>query len=103
VSVPQAVYRSAFEGYVPFREQELASWPKLNEDVGKVGGLRRNLPWRARRSRRCQAGVYARLALSEEREVRMQFGEEYVRYAEKTPRFVPRLRSLGGVHAGPGA
>ena len=38
VSVPKAVYQSGFEGYVPFREQELASWPKVNEEVGKVGG-----------------------------------------------------------------
>ena len=37
-SVPKAVYQSPFEGYVPFREQELASWPKVNEEVGKVGG-----------------------------------------------------------------
>ena len=37
-SVPKAVYQSAFEGYVPFREQELASWPKVNEEVGKAGG-----------------------------------------------------------------
>jgi protein-S-isoprenylcysteine O-methyltransferase Ste14 len=35
--------------------------------------------------------MYARLALTEEREVRAQFGIEYERYAARTPRFVPRL------------
>jgi protein-S-isoprenylcysteine O-methyltransferase Ste14 len=34
--------------------------------------------------------MYARLALTEEREVRAQFGIEYERYAARTPRFVPR-------------
>lgn len=38
--------------------------------------------------------MYARLALIEEREVRKQFGDEYVRYAEKTPRFIPRFSDL---------
>jgi protein-S-isoprenylcysteine O-methyltransferase Ste14 len=47
--------------------------------------------------------MYARLATHEEREVQMQFGEEYVRYAQRTPRFVPRLGSLGRSHAGPAA
>jgi len=47
--------------------------------------------------------MYARLAISEEREVRMHFGEEYVRYAEKTPRFIPRLGSLCRTHPEPGA
>jgi protein-S-isoprenylcysteine O-methyltransferase Ste14 len=35
--------------------------------------------------------MYVRLALREEREVLAEFGEEYARYAERTPRFVPRL------------
>lgn len=35
--------------------------------------------------------IYFRLALREEREVLAQFGERYVRYAENTPRFIPRL------------
>jgi protein-S-isoprenylcysteine O-methyltransferase Ste14 len=39
--------------------------------------------------------MYARLATNEEREVRAQFGEEWERYAARTPRFVPRLRALG--------
>ncbi|NIS61329.1 MAG: isoprenylcysteine carboxylmethyltransferase family protein [Proteobacteria bacterium] len=35
--------------------------------------------------------TYVRLALREEREVSAQFGEQYIRYAENTPRFFPRL------------
>ena len=35
--------------------------------------------------------AYARLARSEEREVRAEFGAEYDAYAASTPRFVPRL------------
>ena len=38
--------------------------------------------------------MYARLALYEEREVHAQFGDEYTRYAEKTPRFLPHLRPV---------
>ena len=33
--------------------------------------------------------MYWRLSLSEEREVRRQFGDEYNRYAAETPRFIP--------------
>lgn len=36
--VPQASYRSAFEGYVPYREQTLAPWRDVNDEVGRVGG-----------------------------------------------------------------
>jgi len=35
--------------------------------------------------------VYWRLSLSEERQVRAEFGEEYERYAADVPRFFPRL------------
>jgi protein-S-isoprenylcysteine O-methyltransferase Ste14 len=35
--------------------------------------------------------VYWRLSLSEERQVRAEFGEEYERYAANVPRFFPRL------------
>lgn len=35
--------------------------------------------------------VYARLAFDEERDVRIRFGEEYARYAARTPAFFPRL------------
>jgi hypothetical protein len=36
--VPQVSYRSAFDGYVPYREQPLASWREVNDEVGRVGG-----------------------------------------------------------------
>ena len=36
--------------------------------------------------------MYVRLARREEREVAAAFGEEYARYAERTPAFVPRPR-----------
>jgi methanethiol S-methyltransferase len=35
--------------------------------------------------------MYARLAISEERDMRRQFGEAYARYAASTPRFIPRF------------
>ncbi len=37
--------------------------------------------------------MYVRLARREEREVREEFGEEYRRYMERTPAFIPRLGS----------
>ena len=37
--------------------------------------------------------MYTRLAFQEEREIRAEFGEEYDRYAAKTPAFFPRLGS----------
>ena len=37
--------------------------------------------------------MYARLAIVEEREMAKQFGDEYTRYAARTPRFVPKLGS----------
>jgi protein-S-isoprenylcysteine O-methyltransferase Ste14 len=43
--------------------------------------------------------MYVRLAVTEEREVRAQFGAGYERYAARTPRFVPRLGS-SPAHAG---
>ncbi len=36
--VPDTQYRSAFTGYQPFREQKLAPWRELNDDVHKAGG-----------------------------------------------------------------
>lgn len=36
--VPQLEYQSAFENYRPYREQPLASWRDLNEEVARVGG-----------------------------------------------------------------
>ena len=34
--------------------------------------------------------MYARLSIVEEREMARQFGDEYTRYAARTPRFIPR-------------
>lgn len=34
--------------------------------------------------------MYGRLAISEEREMALKFGPQYQRYAEQTPRFIPR-------------
>ena len=45
--------------------------------------------------------MYVRLAHREEREVRVEFGAEYDRYAEATPAFVPRLWRTAG-SAAPG-
>ena len=35
--------------------------------------------------------MYGRLALNEEAEMRMQFGDAFERYAQHTPRFIPRI------------
>jgi hypothetical protein len=37
--------------------------------------------------------MYGRLALAEEREMARVFGSTYAAYAERTPRFIPRLRA----------
>jgi hypothetical protein len=36
--VPPIEYRSAFEGYRPFSDQEAADWRRANEGVGAAGG-----------------------------------------------------------------
>ncbi len=36
--VPPVEFRSAFEGYRPFAEQELRDWRKSNDEVGAAGG-----------------------------------------------------------------
>lgn len=36
--VPPAAYRSAFEGYRPFADQQVQDWRKANEEVGAAGG-----------------------------------------------------------------
>ena len=36
--VPEIKYESAFEKYVPYREQPLATWREVNDEVGRVGG-----------------------------------------------------------------
>lgn len=46
--------------------------------------------------------AYTRLAISEERELRAQFGTQYEQYAARTPRFIPRLGRRRATHAGPG-
>jgi protein-S-isoprenylcysteine O-methyltransferase Ste14 len=43
--------------------------------------------------------MYLRLARSEEREAEARFGEEYTRYAERTPAFVPHFGSRNSPHA----
>lgn len=37
-SAPPTTYRSAFEGYRPFREEPIADWRALNAEVGAAGG-----------------------------------------------------------------
>lgn len=44
--------------------------------------------------------AYARLAISEEREIRAEFGADYEAYARVTPRFVPHVWSRRASHAG---
>jgi hypothetical protein len=36
--VPQAAYDSAFAGYNPYREQDLAAWREVNDEVARIGG-----------------------------------------------------------------
>ncbi len=36
--VPPSHYDSAFTGYRPYREQKLAPWRELNDEVHKAGG-----------------------------------------------------------------
>lgn len=36
--------------------------------------------------------MYAKLSMTEEAEMRRQFGETYEDYARRTPRFIPRWR-----------
>lgn len=47
--------------------------------------------------------AYGRLARSEEREVRTQFGAEYDAYAAATPRFIPRVARRGSGQPGASA
>lgn len=41
---PPLQYRSVFEDYRPFTEQEVGSWRKANEEVAAVGGHKGHLP-----------------------------------------------------------
>jgi len=40
--------------------------------------------------------TYVRLSLREEKEIEMEFGDIYRRYAHETPRFFPKLGKLVG-------
>lgn len=47
--VPPVMYRSAFEGYRAFADQELADWRRANEEVGAAGGHAGHKPGGARK------------------------------------------------------
>ena len=36
--VPAVQYRSAFEGYQPYRDPAIAKWRDANDEVGDIGG-----------------------------------------------------------------
>jgi hypothetical protein len=38
VRVPAVKYESAFAGYAPYREEKLAPWRDLNDEVARAGG-----------------------------------------------------------------
>ncbi len=35
---PPAGYRSAFDGYRPYAEPDIARWREVNEEMGRLGG-----------------------------------------------------------------
>lgn len=37
-AAPSPQYRSAFDGYQPFRDEKLAPWREVNDEVGRIGG-----------------------------------------------------------------
>jgi hypothetical protein len=37
-AVPAVKYESAFTGYLRFRDEKLAPWREVNDEVGRVGG-----------------------------------------------------------------
>ena len=37
-AAPPLKYESAFDGFRPFQEQDVASWREVNEEVARVGG-----------------------------------------------------------------
>jgi hypothetical protein len=47
VKVPPVEFRSAFESYRPYAEQELADWRKANDEVGAAGGHMGHRPGQA--------------------------------------------------------
>ncbi|MBP8286134.1 MAG: isoprenylcysteine carboxylmethyltransferase family protein, partial [Rhodoferax sp.] len=44
--------------------------------------------------------MYGRLAVTEEAEMRSQFGEMYARYAQQTPRFFPHFHQSSATSRG---
>jgi hypothetical protein len=38
VPVPNVKYESPFSGYVSYREQDIAPWRDVNDEVSKIGG-----------------------------------------------------------------
>jgi hypothetical protein len=38
VRVPNVTYQSSFTGYVSYREQDIAPWRDVNDEVSRVGG-----------------------------------------------------------------
>lgn len=37
-TAPAVTYESAFAGYLPYRDQKLASWREVNDEAARVGG-----------------------------------------------------------------
>ena len=37
-AAPPARYDSAFSGYTPYRDEKLAPWREINDEVARVGG-----------------------------------------------------------------
>jgi len=37
-AVPAVGYESAFSGYVPYKEQDIASWRGINDEAARTGG-----------------------------------------------------------------
>lgn len=37
-AVPAVKYESAFAGYTPYRDEKLAPWREVNDEVARVGG-----------------------------------------------------------------
>lgn len=37
-AVPAVKYESAFAGYLPYRDEQLASWREVNDEAARVGG-----------------------------------------------------------------
>jgi hypothetical protein len=56
--VPPFEFRSAFEAYRPFADQELRDWPRANEEVGAAGGHAGHRPGQgpSRQTSKPQAG-----------------------------------------------